>query len=79
MDVDEKSREQVVKERQHSEHLEETMRTRKQAELEHGVQHREVIEQARESLAKHRQQESHIQETMLERTEERLEQSSQEG
>ncbi|MFQ3614155.1 MAG: hypothetical protein SNJ68_10635 [Cyanobacteriota bacterium] len=72
MDVDEKAREQAVKERQHSEHLEETMRTRKQVELEQGVQHSEVLEQARESLAKHRQQESHLQETMLERTEERL-------
>ena len=72
MDVDEKSREQAVKERQHSEHLEETMRARKQAELEHGVQHSEVLEQAREGLAKHRQQESHLQQTMLERTEERL-------
>lgn len=72
MDVDEKAREQMAKERQHSEHLEETMRTRKQAELENGDPHEEILEQARETLAKHRHQEAHVQETMLERTEEQL-------
>jgi hypothetical protein len=59
MDVDEKAREQVAKERQHSEHLAETMRTR--TDLDHGDSHEEILEQARESQAKHRQQESHIQ------------------
>lgn len=49
------------------------MRIRKQMELEHGVEHSEVLEQARESLAKHRQQEAHLQETMLKQAEERLE------
>ena len=72
MDITEKAREKLVEDRQHQEHLQETMLSRTQTEVENGEADQVVLEQAREALAKHLQQEEHVQESMLERAEEEI-------
>lgn len=63
----EKARESVVQQRQHEEHLQETMRTRAAAEM---ATPSDAVTQAeaREAMTEQRQHEEHLQETMHQRT-----------
>lgn len=63
----EKARESVVQQRQHEEHLQETMRTRAAAEM--ATPGNAVTQaEAREVMTEQRQHEEHLQETMHQRT-----------
>jgi HSP20 family protein len=63
----EKARESVAQQRQHEEHLQETMRTRAAAEMKTSNS-TSTQEEARESMVEQRQHEEHLQETMQQRT-----------
>jgi HSP20 family protein len=63
LSVEKQAREEMVKERHHEEHIQQTMRDRTLQELEN-PQTAEVKEEAREAVTKQRHQEEHIEETM---------------
>lgn len=67
LEVEQQARQEMVKERHHEEHLQQTMRDRTLQELEN-PQTTEIIEEAREAVTKQRQHEEHIEETMHTRT-----------
>ncbi|MEL7036541.1 MAG: hypothetical protein AAFO04_13095 [Cyanobacteria bacterium J06592_8] len=74
MSLQEQARESMAKERQHDEHLHESMQSRAQAEIDNRVEGT-TNEQARELTAQERQHEQHLQESMLERSTEQVENS----
>lgn len=74
MSLQDQARESMAKERQHDEHLHESMRNRAQEEVDRHIEG-ETNEQARELTAKERQHEHHLHESMLERSSEQLEHS----
>lgn len=65
--MQERARESIVEQRQHEEHLKETMQSRAEAEMT-GLDNTEIEEAAREGMVEQRRQESHLQETMLSRS-----------
>lgn len=67
----ERARESVVQQRQHDEHLQETMRTRATAEME-TPNPTSTQEEARELIAKQRQHDEHLQETMQQRASDKI-------
>lgn len=69
MTMQDKARELLVQDRQHQEHVQETMRNRV-AEEENLIQ--QTQEQARELLIQGRLHDDHLQEAMLSRTSEQI-------
>lgn len=67
IDLQEKAREAMTKQRMHDEHVQETMHTRVAAELEKPLDG--VQEQAREAMTEQRMHDEHLQETMHTRAE----------
>ncbi len=65
--MQERVREAMVQQRQHEEHIKETMHSRAEKELE-SPNRVEIIEQARVGMNKQRQRSEHLEETMLQRT-----------
>lgn len=63
----ERARESVVQQRQHDEHLQETMRTRATGAMAASSSPDDTQEEARELMAKQRQHNEHLQETMHQR------------
>ncbi|MDJ0735691.1 MAG: Hsp20/alpha crystallin family protein [Nostocaceae cyanobacterium] len=67
LSVQEKARQEMIKQRQHQEHLQQTMHTRALEELEK-TQVSNIKEEARESVTEERQHEEHLEETMHSRS-----------
>ncbi len=65
--MQERARGSITQKRQHEEHLEETMHSRAEKELEN-PNHAEITEETRLGMKKQRQRSEHLEETMLERT-----------
>ncbi|GAB4368655.1 MAG: hypothetical protein Kow00121_07980 [Elainellaceae cyanobacterium] len=76
MSTNEQARERLTQQRQHEDHVKETMLNRSEAEIEHPVGQGDhaVDEQAREALAHDRQHEEHVKETMRNRAQSELQQ-----
>lgn len=68
MNIEEQARERLAQQRQHEEHLEESILKRSEDSLHQEHDH-QTDEQARELLAQKRQEEEHLRETMLNRSE----------
>lgn len=71
MSTEEQARRLMAKQRQHEEHLQESLLSRASEEVEN-LHTQETEEKARELLAHDRQQEEHLQENMLNRSIEEL-------
>jgi hypothetical protein len=71
MSTDEQARELMAKNRQHQEHLHESMLNRASEEVEQPQNHTEE-EKARELMAQERQQNEHLHESMLNRASEEV-------
>jgi hypothetical protein len=63
----EEAREAMVQHRQQEEHLQQSMLSRSEAEINTPVEP-EIQQEARELMTEHRQQEEHLQESMLNRS-----------
>lgn len=74
MSTKEEARKEMVKSRQHEEHIQENMLLRSEEELEHSSSE-ELEEESRELIVEQRQYDKHLQETMLSRSEEEIESS----
>ncbi|KKD38017.1 hypothetical protein VB834_21960 [Limnoraphis robusta Tam1] len=74
MSLQEQARESMAKERQHDEHLHESMLNRAHDEVDQLVEG-ETHEQARELAAQDRLHEQHLHQSMLDRATEQLEHS----
>ncbi len=67
MNTQEQARELAAQERQHDEHLKESMLNRAQAEVQNPDEGNLTQEQARELAAQERQHDEHVKESMLNR------------
>jgi hypothetical protein len=76
MSTEEQARELAAKERQHEEHLKESMLNRAEAELRHPSESNLTQEHARELAAQERQHEEHLKESMLNRAKAQINDSS---
>lgn len=68
MSTQEQAREAMVRHRQHSEHVRESMLSREEAEIPN-KRELDIQQEARELMAEHRQQEEHQKQSMLSRAE----------
>ncbi|GAB4181555.1 MAG: hypothetical protein Fur006_16700 [Coleofasciculaceae cyanobacterium] len=76
MSTEEQARELAAKERQHEEHLKESMLNRAEAELHNPNESNLTQEHARELATQERQHEEHLKESMLNRAKAQINDSS---
>ncbi|HEY9672068.1 MAG TPA: hypothetical protein V6D11_11520 [Waterburya sp.] len=76
MSAQEQARELAAQDRQHEEHLKETMLNRAEAEVHNPDQDDLTQEQARELAVKERQHEEHLKQSMLNRAKAKINASS---
>lgn len=69
MSTEKQARERMVQQRQHDEHLQESMLSRAEAEISNSSEAEVTPEHARELMTQQRQDKAHLQEAMLNRAE----------
>jgi len=72
MSTNEQARERLAQQRQHEEHVQETMRERSEESIRADNTDAQTEEKAREHLTQERHHEEHVQQTMLNRSEAEL-------
>lgn len=70
MDTNDLARQKLAQQRQHEDHIDESMLSRSEEELHNSDT--ELDEEAREHLAQQRQREEHRQESLLQRSEDEI-------
>jgi HSP20 family protein len=68
MNTQEEAREAMVQHRQHEEHLQQSMLSRKAQEISNSALNTEIQQEARELTVKRRQHEEHLQQSMSSRS-----------